>query len=62
MGKEKKRLVLLLNFIFFLQETYWTNDLLIQLEKEWGGRIILNPGTLHSKDTSVLFNYKAKLR
>ena len=30
--------------------------MLTQLEKEWGGKIILNPGTTHSKGTAILFN------
>ena len=30
--------------------------MLTQLEKEWGGKKNLNPGTTHSKGTAILFN------
>lgn len=41
--------------IIFLQETYWTPDLLTSVEKEWGGRVLLSTGTNHSKGTAILF-------
>lgn len=44
--------------IIFLQETYWTHDSLNSIEKEWDGKVILNPGTNHSKGTAVLFSKK----
>ena len=47
--------------IAFLQETYWTNDLLISIEKEWGGPVFLSPGTFHSKGTAILLNSKVNI-
>ena len=38
----------------FLQETYWTEDLLKLIQKEWEGNIVLNSGTQHSKGTAIL--------
>lgn len=38
--------------IIFLQETYWTDDLIHQIEREWEGECILNPGSNHSKGTA----------
>ena len=42
--------------IILLQETFWTNDIKNDIEKEWCGKIILNPGTSHSKGTAILLN------
>lgn len=44
--------------IIFLQETYWTDDLIHQIEREWEGECILNPGSNHSKGTAILLNKK----
>ena len=44
--------------IIFLQETYWTNELLSTVEKEWGTKILLCQGTQHSKGTAILFSKK----
>ena len=40
--------------IIFLQETYWTVDLLKTIEKEWEGEVLLSQGTYHSKGTAIL--------
>ena len=42
--------------IILLQETFWINDDKKDIEKEWGGKVFLNPGTLHSKGTAILLN------
>ena len=42
--------------IIYLQETYWTEEMIDIIKKEWEGEIILNPGTQHSKGTAVLFH------
>lgn len=42
----------------FLQETYWTEDLLKLIQKEWEGNIVLNSGTQHSKGTAILIRKK----
>ena len=44
--------------IIFLQETYWTEELLSTVEKEWGAKILLCQGTQHSKGTAILFSEK----
>ena len=41
--------------ITFLQETYWTSELLKHIENAWDGRVFLSPGTNHSTGTAVLF-------
>ena len=41
-----------------LQETYWTDNLKIKIQKEWEGTTIINPGTEHSKGTAILFKNK----
>ena len=42
--------------IIFLQETYWTEEILSNIEREWGSKILLSQGTYHSKGTAILFN------
>ena len=42
--------------IILLQETFWTEDIKNEVEKDWGGKIFLNPGTIHSKGTATLLN------
>ena len=46
--------------IIFLQEAYWTDDLLSNIEKEWGAKVLLCQGTQHSKGTAILFSKKLK--
>ena len=48
------------NDTVFLQETYWTDDLLHQIDREWEGKCILNPGSKHSKGTTILIDKKLK--
>lgn len=40
----------------FLQETFWTDDIKKDIEKEWSGKPFFNPGTAHSKGIAILFN------
>ena len=47
--------------IIFLQETYWTEDILSNIEKEWGSKILLSQGTQHSKGTAILFSKNINL-
>ena len=42
--------------VTFLQETYWTEDLIQNIENEWEGPLYLNPGSTHSKGTAILIN------
>ena len=42
--------------IFFIQETYWTEEILSNIVREWGSKILLSQGTYHSKGTAILFN------
>ena len=42
--------------IILLQETFWTEDIKNEVEKDWGGKMVLNPGTIHSKGTATLLN------
>ena len=44
--------------IIFLQETYWTEELLSKIEREWGAKILLCQGSQHSKGTAILFSAK----
>ena len=44
-----------------LQETYWTQELSKKLKKEWGRVCLINPGTIHSKGTAILFNMSLDL-
>ena len=42
----------------FLQETYGTDDLLSNIEKELGAKVLLCQGTQHSKGTAILYSKK----
>ena len=42
--------------IILLQETFWTEDMKNEVEKDWSGKMVLNPGTIHSKGTATLLN------
>ena len=44
--------------IIFLQETYWTEELLSKIEREWGAKILLCQGSQHSKGAAILFSAK----
>ena len=44
--------------IILLQETYWTDNLKIKIQKELAGTTIINPGTEHSKRKAILFKNK----
>lgn len=39
-----------------MQETYLTDDLLNNINKEWEGRLLLSQGTNHSKGNIILFS------
>ena len=42
--------------IILLQETFWINDDKKDIEKEWGGKVVLNHEAIHSKGTTILLN------
>lgn len=45
--------------ITFLQETYCTNDLVEEIEKDWHGKVINNVSdSVHSRGCMVLFSHK----
>ena len=37
-----------------LQETYWTSEIILKLQREWQGDIFLNFGSQHSRGTAIL--------
>ena len=42
--------------IIFLQETHWTDDINLEILREWGGSIIFNNFEHNARGTTILFH------
>ena len=47
--------------VTFLQETYWSDEQIRNIEQQWEGSLYLNPGSNHSKGTAILINKNCKI-
>ena len=41
--------------IILVQETHWTDDIRQDIERDWGGEIVMSCGDNHSRGVAILF-------